>query len=161
MEDDSQFKRIHEASEEHDKIIRRSDANKRMESELSRLEERRYRSFLDEKVRPALLSFKEKLEKEGHSCDIKDDRSGIDFNVHLANLRNQYEGQFPKLSIYRFQSPDIRFHGTLRASENYAGEISVFDDVVSPSEINENLVKKYIVKLIVEAYKDPEEFANL
>jgi len=28
-------------------------------------------------------------------------------------------------------------------------------------EINENLVKKYIAKLIVAAYKDPEEFENL
>lgn len=158
MEDDFQYKRIQEASEEYDKKIRETDARQRMKSELSRLEDRRERSFFDEKIRPALVSFKQKLEKDGHSCEIKVSNSGINFDIHLANIRNQEEDEFTKLSIFRSKNLDICFYGTLHASEDYAGEITVFDDVVSPSEINENIVKKHIAKLIVEAYKDQGEF---
>ena len=150
------FKEIQEASDKHDRIFGRADGAKNLRSEIKRLDERRYRTFLDEKIRPVLLTFKEYLEKKGHTCEIVDTESGIDLKLHLSNLRNQEDEQYPKLCISQSNS-HMHIFATLHAGDNYAGETTVVDKQLLHSEINDFILKQFITKLIIEAYKESQE----
>ena len=150
---------IQNASDEYDRHIRHNEGEKHLRSELHRLEERRCKALIDQKIRPIFVEFKNYLEEKGHTCDIIDDKNGIDLDLHLADLLNQGEHTFPQFSVYG-DSTNFYLYATLHASRDYAGEITIVKTSVIPSAITGTMLKKYITKLIVAAYKDAEGFEN-